>query len=85
MWQQAGVGAWQLLRSVSESLLAALAMGAALAWGLPSLGWQRLPPILALLAAGLAGALIYTTLASLLLFVRRTAPIASRRPRGQTP
>jgi len=73
MQRQAGVGPWQLLRSVRESLFAALVMGAALAWALPSLGWQRLPPILALLAAGLAGTLIYATLASLLL-MRRAAP-----------
>jgi PST family polysaccharide transporter len=73
MQRQAGVGPWQLLRSVRESLFAALVMGAALAWGLPSLGWQRLPPILALLGAGAAGALIYATLASLLL-MRRAAP-----------
>jgi hypothetical protein len=53
-------------------------MGAALAWGLPSLGWQRLPPILALLGAGAAGALIYAILASLLLMRRAT-------PTGQTP
>ena len=78
MHRKAGVGPWQLLRSVREPLLAALAMGAALAWALPSLGWQRLPPILALLAAGLAGTLIYAALASLLLMRRA-------HPAGQTP
>jgi O-antigen/teichoic acid export membrane protein len=78
MQRYAGIGPWQLLRSVRESLFAAIAMGAALAWGIPSLGWDRLPPILAVLAAGLAGTLIYAALASLLLMRRPTST-------GQTP
>jgi hypothetical protein len=47
---------------------------------LPSLGWQRLPPVFTLLAAGIAGTLIYATLASLLLLLMRRGA-----PTGQTP
>ena len=72
MRRQAGIPISALLRSVREPFAAALVTGALVASALPWSGWSKLPPVVSLLAAGLAGTAIYAALASLLI----------RRPRG---
>lgn len=65
--RHAGIPPWALLKSVHQPFIAALAMGVLMAWVLPAIGLQKLPPVAILAAAGLAGGLIYATFASLLL------------------
>lgn len=64
--RHAGIGPRNLLRAVHESFIAAAVMGAVLMPGLPALGWQHLPPLVALAVAGAAASAVYVAMVWLL-------------------